>query len=89
MQVQLYREGESGYDAFVIASGQVRLTRSGQLVGMRGRGDVNGATSLISAGDPRSATVMTSTECLLMCISYDDFDMVCREARTRVTMGRS
>jgi CRP-like cAMP-binding protein/Ca2+-binding EF-hand superfamily protein len=75
-KVQLYREGESGYDAFVIASGQVRLTRSGQLVGMRGRGDVNGATSLISAGDPRSATVMTSTECLLMCISYDDFDMV-------------
>ena len=23
-QVQLYREGESGYDAFVVASGQVR-----------------------------------------------------------------
>ena len=45
-------------------SRQVRLTRNGQLVGMRGRGDVNGATSLISAGDPRSATVMTSTECL-------------------------
>ena len=24
VQVQLYREGESGYDAFVVASGQVR-----------------------------------------------------------------
>ena len=74
--VQLYKEGEPGFDSFVIASGQVKLTREGGLIGLRGRGDINGATCLVMAGDKRSATVTTTTESLIMSITYEHFDEV-------------
>ena len=35
-----------------------------------------GATCLIAAGDPRSATVTTTSDTLVMNITYDDFDSV-------------
>jgi CRP-like cAMP-binding protein len=74
--VLLYKEGEPGYDSFIVCSGQVKLTRNGNLIGLRERGSISGATCLISAGDPRSATVTTTRESLLMSITYDDFDYV-------------
>eukprot|EP01052_Picozoa_sp_SAG31_P024735 SAG31_NODE_2124_length_6401_cov_2.039829_3_plen_879_part_00 len=74
--VQLYKEGEPGFDSFVIASGQVKLTRDGAMIGLRGRGDINGATCLVMAGDKRSATVTTTTESLIMSITYEHFDEV-------------
>ena len=74
--VLLYKEGELGFDSFVVCSGQVKLTRNGNLIGLREKGSINGATCLISAGDPRSATVTTTKETLLMNITYDDFDVV-------------
>ena len=74
--VLLYKEGEPGYDSFIVCSGQVKLTKRGSLIGLRERGSINGATCLISAGDPRSATVTTTRETLLMSIAYDDFDVV-------------
>jgi hypothetical protein len=74
--VLLYKEGEPGFDSFVVCSGQVKLTRNGNLIGLREKGSINGATCLIAAGDPRSATVTTTKETLLMNIAYEDFDYV-------------
>jgi Ca2+-binding EF-hand superfamily protein/CRP-like cAMP-binding protein len=74
--VLLYKEGELGFDSFVVCSGQVKLTKHGNLIGLRGKGSINGATCLIAAGDPRSATVTTTQETLVMNITYDDFDSV-------------
>ena len=90
----MYRESEPGFDAFIVASGEVRLTRGGQLIGMRERGSINGATALIAAGDPRSATMTTYTECLVMTLTYDEFDEVLasdpelRNGMMRVLMSR-
>ena len=74
--VLLYKEGTPGYDSFIIASGQVKLTKNDKLIGLRQRGAINGATCLISAGDPRSATVTTTRDTLVMNITYDEFDAV-------------
>jgi CRP-like cAMP-binding protein len=74
--VTLYNEGEPGFDAFIIASGQVRLEKAGRIIGFRGRGDVNGATSLVVAGDPRAATVITAKDTLIMNISKERLDAV-------------
>jgi len=57
--VTLYHEGEPGFDAFIVASGKIRLEKAGRIIGFRGRGDVNGATSLVVPGDERAATVIT------------------------------
>jgi len=74
--VTLYNEGDPGFDAFVIATGQVRLEKAGRIIGFRDRGDVNGATSLVIGGDPRAATVVTSKDTLIMNISKERLDAV-------------
>jgi calcium-binding protein CML len=74
--VLLYKEGDLGFDSFVVCSGQVKLTKHGNLIGLREKGSINGATCLIAAGDPRSATVTTTRDTLVMNITYDDFDSV-------------
>lgn len=92
--VQLYKEGEPGFDSFVVASGQVKLTKNKSLIGLRGSGAINGATCLVMAGDKRTATVTTTTEALIMCITYEDFDEVMqnepelRKGMMRVLMDR-
>jgi CRP-like cAMP-binding protein len=74
--VTLYNEGDPGFDAFIIATGQVRLEKAGRIIGFRARGDVNGATSLVIGGDPRVATVVTSKDTLIMNISKERLDAV-------------
>jgi CRP-like cAMP-binding protein len=74
--VTLYTEGDPGFDAFIIATGQVRLEKGGAIIGFRGRGDVNGATSLVVGGDPRAATVITAKDTLIMNISKERLDVV-------------
>jgi CRP-like cAMP-binding protein len=74
--VLLYKEDTPGFDSFIIASGQVKLTKANRLIGLRGRGEINGATCLIAAGDLRAATVTTTRETLVMNITYDEFDTV-------------
>lgn len=53
--------------------------------GKRERGAINGATCLIAAGDPRSATVVTTRDTLVMNISYEDFDSVMQVRPTLFT----
>ena len=40
--VLLYKEGELGFDSFVVCSGQVKLTKNGNLIGLREKGSING-----------------------------------------------
>lgn len=52
----LMRQGESGDEMFVIATGRVGVDRGGKRIAERGPGDAIGEMSLLSKG-PRNATI--------------------------------
>lgn len=68
-------EGEPGHDFFVIASGSVRIERSGRHLRTLGAGDFLGEIALIDGG-PRTATAMTETDAQLLVISQTDFGVL-------------
>lgn len=46
------------------------------MIGLRERGAILGATALVMPGDPRSATVTTTNEALIMAIQHSDLQPV-------------
>lgn len=52
----LMREGETGHEMFLIASGRARVERGGRLIGEFGAGAVLGEMALVAEA-PRNATV--------------------------------
>ncbi len=68
----LIRQGERGEEFFVIADGQVRIERDGQLVGTRGDGDFVGEIALIDES-VRTATVTCETPCRLVVLGHREF----------------
>jgi Ca2+-binding EF-hand superfamily protein/CRP-like cAMP-binding protein len=77
--VTLYQEGQGGQDAFIIATGQIKLMRNGGMIGLRERGTINGATALVVPGDPRSATAVTTKETVIMNISSEALEGIMEE----------
>ena len=86
-QAVICREGEPGTSMFVVIDGlahqlaamaQAPEARSrsvfaeGRLIGKLRRGDVFGATSLVT-GEPRTATVRTATDTTVLELGADDF----------------
>lgn len=65
-------QGQTGREAFVIISGSATVKRNGKKVATLGAGSVVGELSLLDHG-PRTATVVTETECTMLVISQRQF----------------
>ena len=68
----LMRQGASGGEMFVIASGGVVVDRDGHEVATLGPGSVVGEMALISEG-PRTATVTTTEPSTLFVLAHREF----------------
>jgi len=69
---EVIREGEPGFDFFVIAEGEADVRRNGRKVATMGQGEFFGEIALV-AEVPRTATVIARTELVLLTISDLDF----------------
>ena len=76
------REGEEGHVLFVLASGQVRVTKAAgeaeKFLAIRGAGDFIGEMAILEA-TPRSATVRASGEVRTLVIDGDLFKTILRD----------
>ena len=68
----LMRQGGSGGEMFVIASGGVVVERNGRELARLGPGDVIGEMALLSEG-PRNATVTASEPSTLFVLAHREF----------------
>ena len=69
----LISEGDVGDSFFVLASGTVRVTRGKRLLNVLGAGDCFGEMSYLAKRDgPRSASITTATECIVMKVRAAD-----------------
>jgi CRP/FNR family cyclic AMP-dependent transcriptional regulator len=68
----LAREGEPGWEFFVIAEGKAKATKRGRKVASFGRGSFFGEMSLLDQG-PRSATVTAETDMQLLVLDSRRF----------------
>jgi HEAT repeat protein len=76
------REGEEGHELFVLASGQVRVTKAAgeaeKFLAVRSAGDFIGEMAILEA-TPRSATVRASGEVRTLVIDGDLFKTILRD----------
>ena len=75
----LTREGQAGGLAFVIADGTADVVRSGKRLARLGVGDVVGELSLID-GQPRSATVVATSDLVVLEIAQTDLRKLLKRA---------
>ena len=69
----LIKEGDIGDSFFVIAGGYVRVTRGKRTLNVLAAGDCFGEMSyLVHRGGPRSATVTTTSDCLVIKIRAEE-----------------
>ncbi len=68
----LMRQGQTGREMYVIASGSVKVERDGREIARRGPGDVVGEMSLLSEG-PRTATVTTLEPTTAFVLGHREF----------------
>jgi CRP/FNR family transcriptional regulator, cyclic AMP receptor protein len=68
----LAREGDPGWEFFIIAEGKARATKRGRKVASLGPGAFFGEMSLLDQG-PRSATVTAETDMQLLVLSSRSF----------------
>lgn len=68
----LMRQGASGGEMFVIASGGVVVERNGREINRLGPGSVVGEMAILSEG-PRTATVTTSEPSTLFVLAHREF----------------
>jgi len=68
----LVEQDASGYDAYVVLSGTVRLKRNGRKVADVGPGAIIGELSLLDHG-PRTATATCATDCDILVLSRGSF----------------
>jgi CRP-like cAMP-binding protein len=66
------REGEPGWEFFVICEGRAKATKGGRKVASLDRGSFFGEMSLLDEG-PRSATVTAETDMQLLVLSSRSF----------------
>jgi CRP-like cAMP-binding protein len=68
-------QGELGNEMFVIVAGSVTVRQNGRKITSRGKGDFIGEMSLLD-GQPRSATVTTDVDSVLLVVSRRDFSQL-------------
>ena len=68
-------QGQTGRQAFVIISGTARVQRNGRTISEVGPGSIIGELSLLDHG-PRTATVISDTECTLLVLDQRHFRSV-------------
>ncbi|MBC8077319.1 MAG: cyclic nucleotide-binding domain-containing protein [Chloroflexales bacterium] len=69
----LISEGDVGDSFFILASGTVRVTRGKRLLNVLGSGDCFGEMSYLAKRDgPRSATITTATDSIVMKVRAAD-----------------
>ena len=76
---EIVRQGEVGDSFFVVASGQLAVTRDGEPVRTLQRGDYFGELALLDDA-PRAATVRAVTPCRLFAVPRSAFDAIVRAA---------
>jgi putative iron-dependent peroxidase len=69
----LARQGETGHEFFVVASGHVIVQREDQRIARLGPGDFFGEISLID-GRPRTASAIADGDTYLLALDHGDFD---------------
>ena len=74
----LTREGEPGWEFFVVAEGRATARRGRQTVGTIGPGSFIGEMSLVDQG-PRTATVTADTDMHLLVLSSRSFSQLLDE----------
>jgi eukaryotic-like serine/threonine-protein kinase len=78
----IIKEGDKGDSFFVIAQGNVKVTRGKKLLNVLGTGDCIGEMSYLSkAPGARSASVTTSSECIVMKIPAADLNAASENCR--------
>jgi CRP-like cAMP-binding protein len=83
----LAREGSPGHEAFVVVSGSISVTISGDEVGTIGAGEVAGELALLLR-EPRQATLTAATDVDLLVIEPGRFHTLLEQpsiARALVT----
>jgi serine/threonine protein kinase len=68
----LIKEGDHGDSFFILAGGYVVVTRGGKKLSVLAAGDCFGEMSYLAKRDRRSATVTTTSDCIVMKIRADD-----------------
>ena len=72
-ETTLISEGDVGDSFFILAKGTVRVTRGKRLLNVLGAGDCFGEMSYLAKRDgPRSASIMTATDCIVMKVRAAD-----------------
>lgn len=80
----LIREGESGSSFFILASGEVKVTKAGRLLNVLGAGECFGEMSYLGTGDfQRSASVAAHTDITLIEIGDDALAKSSESCRNR------
>lgn len=74
----LTREGDPGWEFFVVAEGRATARRGGRKIGEIGPGSFFGEMSLLDQG-PRSATVTADTDMHLLVLSSRSFSSLVEE----------
>ena len=71
----LARQGEVGFEVFILLDGTASVTRDGQRVATLAAGDVVGELAVIS-GHPRNATVVAETELRILVLNHAGLDQL-------------
>jgi CRP-like cAMP-binding protein len=74
----LAREGDPGWEFFVVCEGKAKATKRGRKVASFGRGSFFGEMSLLDDG-PRSATVTAETDMQLLVLNSRSFSSLIAE----------
>jgi CRP/FNR family cyclic AMP-dependent transcriptional regulator len=75
----VFREGDAGTEFFVIRSGSAAVQLGNRTLQVLGPGEVFGEMALIDS-EPRSATVVAETDCVLVPVSEKQFLFMTSEA---------
>ncbi|HEY5900282.1 MAG TPA: cyclic nucleotide-binding domain-containing protein [Burkholderiales bacterium] len=74
----IFREGEPGRSMYVLLEGAAKIMVGKRVVELAGPGSIFGEMALID-DKPRSATVLTRSQCLAVSIGRKEFDLLVRE----------
>ena len=78
----LIKEGDVGDSFFLLVTGTVRVTRGKRLLNVLGVGDCFGEMSYLAKRDgPRSATVTSASDCIVMKVRAQDLNIATTDCR--------
>lgn len=75
----IFTEGEAGHEFFVVKAGSVAIRHGNKTLQVLGEGEIFGEMALIDS-EPRSATVVAETDCIIVPVSEKQFLFMSSEA---------